>query len=466
MQRGSSKFESGAITEIIRVALPLMVASSGVAIKIFTDRIMLSHFNGLALAASLSAGVVWFTMFSFWLGFVSYISSFVAQYIGANRQKRVGIVVWQGLILALVGGVVVGSGYLWGEWLFTALGHAPAQIAFEIPYFKIVCLGTVFFIMTNALMTFWNGRGQTWMVTLQEILSTLVNIAVNYVLIFGDDGLERLGVGRWGIAQMGISGAAIGTVVSAISGFCFTLIMFLQKKHRKKYNTLPKRFFFISLFKRVIKYGLPSGVQFCLDVTSFGVFIHLLALMGNKISIASTIAFTFNAVLFIPVTSVGVTAGIFVGQGIGAENIELAKRAVKNCLLVMLGYVGVLSIVFLLLPHEIIGLFPLAGTENVAEVYRITEKMLHYILLFFLLDGLMILFSGAIKGAGDTRFCMFVGTGMSWLFFALPCYIAYYYFEAGAWTLWKILLGYGIIGGIVFFSRYRSGKWQKMRVIE
>ncbi len=462
----SNKFESGNIREIVRVALPLMLASSGVAIKVFTDRIMLSHYDGLALAASLSSGVIWFTMVSFWLGFVGYISSFVAQYIGANREKRVGIVVWQGMFLALIGGICIGSGYFWGGWFFRLLGHNPAQIEFEIPYFRIVCLGSVFFIMTNALMTFWNGRGKTWMVTVQELLSSLVNIVVNYVLIFGDDGLESIGLGHWGIRDMGITGAAVGTVVSAVCGFVFTFAMFLSRKNRKRYNTLPRRFFFISLFKRVVKFGLPSGIQLCLDVTTFSVFIHLLALMGQQISIASTIAFTFNAIMFIPVSSIGVTAGIFVGQGVGAANISLARRAVKNCLLVMLVYVGGVAAVFLNYPYEIMGFFPITGVGNVLDVYKTAESMLHYILAFFLFDGFILLFSGAIKGAGDTRFCMIVITGLSWLLFALPCYVAHTFFDAGPWTLFQILFIYVCIGGLIVFMRYRRGKWEKMRVID
>ncbi len=466
MNNRSNKFESGNIVEIVKVALPLMLASSGVAIKIFTDRIMLSHYDGLALAASLSSGVIWFTLFSFWLGFVSYISSFVAQYIGANREKRVGIVVWQGLLLSVIGGVFVGSGYFWGEWLFKLLGHNPEQIVFEIPYFRIVCSGTVFFIMTNALMTFWSGRGKTWMITAQELLSSAINIVVNYVLIFGDNGLESIGLGRWGIGDMGITGAAIGTVVSAISGFLFTFLMFIRKKHRLRYNTLPKKFFFVSLFKRVVKYGLPSGIQFCLDVTTFSVFIHLLALMGKEISIASTIAFTFNAILFIPVSSIGITAGIFVGQGVGAGNIPLARRAVKNCFFVMFCYVFIIAAAFLIFPYEIMGFFPLTGTENVLQVYGIAEIMLHYILAFFLLDGTILLFSGAIKGAGDTRFCMYVITGLGWSLFAIPCYIAYTYFNAGPWALFKILFTYVFISGTIFYFRYRGGKWEKMKVIE
>ncbi len=466
MKNRSNKFESGAILEILRVALPLMIASSGVAIKVFTDRVMLAHYDGLALAASLSAGVIWYTLFSFWLGSVNYVSSFVAQYIGANKEKRVGIVVWQGLFLSLIGGAFIGTGVFWGEWFFNFLGHDPAQIAFEIPYFQIMCGGTVFFVMTNTLMTFWSGRGKTWMVTVQELLSTSVNVVVNYVLIFGDDGLESIGLGRWGVEEMGITGAAIGTIVSGFCGFLFSALMFFRKKHRVRYNTLPKKLFFISLFKRVVRFGMPSGVQLCLDVTSFGIFIHLLALMGNSISIASTIAFTFNAVMFIPVMSIGITSGIFVGQGIGSENIKLAKRATKNCFFVMLGYVSMIAVVFLIFPREIMEFFPLVGVEDVEKVYIITERMLHYIIVFFTFDGILILFSGAIKGAGDTKFSMYVGTGMSWAFFAIPSYIAVSIFDAGPWVLWKILVTYTFIAGGVFYIRYRGGKWEKMRIIE
>ena len=458
MSNNTNKLQTGSTREILKIGIPLMIASSGNALKLFTDRVMLSHYDGLALAASLGAGVIYFTLVCLWLGASSYTSNFVAQYIGANKERRVGLAVWQGVFLSLIGGVVVGSGYFWGEWFFKILGHNPKQMEFEIPYFQILCAGAVFFIMTNALLAFWNGRGKTWMVTAQEAISTTINVGVNYVLIFGNDDL--------GIKAMGVKGAAFGTVISGFCGFLFTFLLFIRKKHRNRYKTLPRRPFNLPIFRRVVRFGLPSGVQFFLDITSFSIFIHLLALMGTTISIASTIAFSLNAILFIPLTSIGVTASIFVAQGIGSSNIKLALQATRNCLNIVIVYIVIMAVLFILFPQELMGLFPLKGTKDTAAVYHAAGKMLQYMLYFFLFDGLFILYNSAIKGAGDTKFSMYIGTLMGWFCFAIPSYIAVKFFDATPWTLWKILVAYVVIAGVTFYLRYRQGKWQKMKIIE
>ena len=94
-----------------------------------------------------------------------------------------------------------------------------------------------------------------------------------------------------------------------------------------------------------------------------------------------------------------------------------------------------------------------------------TGGMLRFIAAYLLFDGMFILYGNAIKGAGDTRFAMIMGAGMAWCLFALPC-IGAYALGASVWVLWYICVGYIMISGLVFYLRYRTGKWKTMRVIE
>lgn len=461
--------KKGNVLEALRVAMPLIIAASGHAIKLFMDRMMLAHYSGYSLAASLSAGVLVFMLMSLWLGAAGYASSFVAQYTGAGRKDRVGPAIWQGAFLGLFGGMVVACGYFFAEPLFNWLDHEPAQKADEITYFRILCPGSIPFIIHQGLLGFWNGRGKTWAVTALEVFSTGINFIFNYILIFGGHGLERIGISGYDFEPMGIAGAAWGTNIAGISTLCLTIFLLMRRKNREEYNTWPRKKFDYQLFKRLLSFGLPSGIHFVLDVASFSIFIQLLSGMSKEISIASSIAFSVNLIAFIPMTGLGMTAGIFVGQAVGAGRIDLAKRAVRSCLYIILAYMWAMGILFVCFPEIICGLFPMSGIDDpaqVAHIYELAHRMLMYMALFLLFDGMFILYNMAIKGAGDTKFAMWVGVGMAWLLFAIPSYVALHFFDAEVWTLWKILVGYIIIAGFVFYARYRRGKWQRMRVIE
>jgi MATE family multidrug resistance protein len=93
------------------------------------------------------------------------------------------------------------------------------------------------------------------------------------------------------------------------------------------------------------------------------------------------------------------------------------------------------------------------------------ERMLSYIAAYLLFDGMYIVYASAIKGAGDTKFAMWTGVLMAWVFMALPS-IAAYWLGYSIWFIWSFMVGYVVLAGIVFYLRYRGGKWTKMRVIE
>ncbi|HAS83721.1 MAG TPA: MATE family efflux transporter, partial [Verrucomicrobia bacterium] len=99
---------SGGMAQVLRVAIPLIMASSGHALRLFADRVMLAWYSPTAIAAAMPAGLACFCLMCFFLGTAGYASTFVAQYAGAGERKRIGLSIWQGVYIALAGGVVVG----------------------------------------------------------------------------------------------------------------------------------------------------------------------------------------------------------------------------------------------------------------------------------------------------------------------------------------------------------------------
>lgn len=462
------------MAEVVRIALPLVLASSGNALNIFTDRVMLARYSDVTMAAAFPAGLTLFSLACLFFGTIGYTGSFVAQYVGARRFRRVGVAVWQGIFLALIGGVVMALTGLAAPLMFRWFGHAPEIQELEVVYYRILANWMWVNLVSCALCSFWGGRGKTWMVMCFNFIVTLLNIPFNYLLIFG----HRFELpGGWVVAfpELGIAGAAWGTALSGLGGMLFLTAGFFSPGARKVYSTA-SRIVDFALFRRLLFFGTPSGVQFFLDLVSFNTFVVSLGRISVEVLTASGIVFSINSLAFTPMIGVGQTTAILVGQSIGAGDIPHATRSVSSARKLVIGYMGFMSIFFLFYPDPLFALFSVSKPE----VLHLTRFMLYFICVYLIFDGLFIVHGNAIKGAGDTRFSMWVGTLMSLGVYALPCVGVFLLAELPAvsgwlgdrlprvmlWAMWLICVVYVISISIIFYLRYRGGKWKSMRVIE
>ena len=445
---------SGSFLEILKIAFPLICAASSQAVNLYVDRAMLSHYSHEALGASFTGGLTNFTIVCIFLGLVGYTGTFVAQYAGANQPKRIGTCGWQGLFLALAGGAFMATGLLWAEPLFELFGHEKSVMEQEIIYFKILCIGCVFYLMQIALSCFWSGRGKTMIVMGVSLGTMVLNIPFNYMLIFG----------RWGFPEMGIAGAAWGSILASFGGLLFYIAGFFTPSARRHFNT-GSNLFDWELFRRMIRFGLPAGVQLFLDLAAFNLFAIILCRYSKDIQGAVSIAFGVNSLSFTPITGIGQTVAIMVGQAIGARNIPLAEKSVKSAMFLTILYTGTMAILFFFFPAFVVAPFVNTADANQAETIRLTAPMLKFVAGFLVFDGICVLLFNALRGAGDTKFAMWATILMAWGILGIPCVILYN-LGYSVWVLWGYFVLYVMIFAGVFFARYLSKKWTKMRVIE
>ena len=451
LQKNQFLSHQGGMWEVLKIALPLILASSAHAVNLLADRIMLDHYSSEAVAGSMAAGLTSFTLSCFFLGIIGYTGTFVAQYYGAGAQKRVGTAVWQGIFLSVIGGLLLASGWFWGNWLFSLFGHDPNVVKEEVEYFRLLSLGGILLLLNTAFCAFWGGRGKTRMIMAVNLITTALNVPFNYALIYG----------HWGCPELGIAGAAWGTNLSALFS-CLILagFFFVPASSRRHFGTCDKIFDW-DLFKRLIRYGLPNGIQFALDLASFNVFIIVLGRYGMVIQAGASIAFGLNSLAFTPMIGIGQTVSILVGQCIGAQDIEHAKRSVRSARNLVLLYMAFMGLIFIFRPELVLWGF---SAKN-PEIILTAKIMLRFIACFLLFDGLFIVYSNAIRAAGDTLFSMIAGTSMALLMQAAPS-IVLGYFKVNVWIIWVCIVIYIITAGTVFFLRYRGGRWTKMKVIE
>lgn len=443
----------GGILHVLRVAFPLVLASSGHAVRIFVDRVMLSRYSPETLAASLPAGLAGFVLMSLFLGTAGYAGTFVSQYVGAGQQRRAGAIIWQGLYISLLGAVVVLLVSLKADRLFGWMGHPPAVQVEQVRYFRMLAVFTFPSLALSTINGFWGGRGRTSVVMGLELFCAALNVALNAIFIFGHLGMPR----------MGIVGAALATGLSSTAGAVIAGFLFFSKRNVRDFNTWPRRTFDPSLLWRLVKFGLPNGMQFFLDMLAFNLFVAFMGRLGMVQLAAAGMAFGLNALAFLPIIGLGMAAGIFVGQGVGAGDIAFAKRAVRNALAIALMYSSVLVICFVGFPNVTLAAYA-SGEEQTAAL-AMARISLRFVASYLIFDAVAILMSHAIKAAGDTRFALVAGIAMSWGTMVLPTFIALR-MNASVWVMWSILVGHVALAAVVYLARYLAGQWQHMSVLD
>jgi MATE family multidrug resistance protein len=439
------------------IAVPLILSTASWSVQHFVDRMFLSWYSPEAIAAAMPAGMVYFSIVSIFMGTAAYASTFVAQYFGARRYDRIGPALWQGVYISLIGGIVLICTIPFAQNIFQLVGHdLPVQYQ-EVEYYKIICLGGGPYIASYALSGFYSGRGETWPVMWVNILATLVNLILDYALIFG----------QWGFPRMGIKGAGIATVIAGLFSFFAFWALVSMGSNNKTYNTVrgwrPEK----ELFTRLLRFGVPSGVQFFLEMVSFTTFILLVGRLGTTSLAASNIAFNINTLAFMPMIGCGIAISMLVGQYLGANQPDLAQTSVYSGFHLTFVYMTSVAAAYVLLPDIFVAPFAMrADPQSFAEIYGYSVILLRFIAVYCVFDALNIIFTSAIKGAGDTRFVMLMTVLLSFFILIIPTYLAIVVFQYGLMVSWLLATVYIIILGITFYLRFIGGKWKGMRVIE
>jgi len=452
-----NRTESGSYREILSIALPLVVSTSSYTLMHFTDRMFLSWYSNDALAAALPSGVTNFALLCLFLGPTSYVSIFVAQYFGAQEYRRIGAIVWQGIYFALIAGALLMGIIPFSLHLFRLINHPGNLPILEASYFEILCYGFIFNLLSSVLSGFFIGLGRTRIVMIVNIFSAGLNIILDYAWIFG----------KWGFPRWGIQGAAWATVLSVVTATLIFIFLYLSHENRKLYDTIAGYRLNKNLLFRLLRYGLPSGVQFFLDIAAFTIFVLLVGRLGKVELAATNIAFNINTIAFMPMLGFGTAVTILVGQYLGRNKPEVAARSVRRVFVITIAYMSLIAFTYIFFPGVYVVLY--GSKENAAllvDIRRMSKILLQFVAFYSFFDSFNIIFCSAIRGAGDTRFIMWVSVLGSIFVVIIPSYITCVVYKGSIFLAWSFFTFYVVFVGVIFLLRYRGGKWKAMRVIE
>ena len=441
--------------EVMSVALPLVISTGFFSLLLFTDRMFLLWYSTDSMAAAMPAGVLYWATICFPLGITSYVTTFVAQYHGANRPERIGMVTWQGLRLGLYATPLFLLLIPVTPRLFAAAGHDAALVWQEALYFQVLMFAAGASVMSEAVAGFYTGRGLTRVVMFVNIGATFVNIGLDYVWIFGE----------FGFPELGIEGAAWATVVSSWFKLACFLCLMHGRATRESFAVVSGRRFNGILLRRLLRYGSPAGLQYLVEAGGFSLVMLKMGQLGAIPMAATALAMNVNSVAFVPMLGVGIAVSALVGREITRGRPDLAARATWTAQILAFGYTLFFGLAYVAVP-DLFMLGHAAGSDpaQFQHIRALTIILLRFVALYCLFDAAQIIFVGAIKGAGDTWFVLLATAVIA----AAAILVGWAGAVAGGELLWwwTVITGWILTLGIVFCLRFLQGKWRSMRVIE
>ncbi len=449
--------EPAGYRQLLIVAIPLILSMGSHSVLIFVDRIFLARYSADALAAAQPAGMLNFSILCFFLGVSLYTSTFVAQYTGARQPEKVGPSVWQGIYIAIIGGAILPLFAPFANDIFAFIGHDPDVQKDEATFFRILNYGAFFFLANGAFSCFYSGRGKSWTIVWMNLSMTCLNILLDYLLIFG----------RFGFPELGIKGAGIATVVSSGTIMVAYAILICSKRNNERFQARTSWRFDQSLFTRMIRFGTPSGVHFFIDVMGFTIFVLLIGRIGMVELAASNIVLNINLLSLLPMIGLGTATSIMVGQFQGAQQSDLAKKTTYSALHMAVIHNSAMAALYWIIPDILISPFiQEASGDNLSEIAETSIRLLRFFIVIIYLDSIMIMFGGALKGAGDTKFVMIALAIISICLLVIPSYVLIEVLQMPVYIAWICVLVNHSTVSWIFLQRFRSGKWAKIEVIE
>ena len=417
-----------------------MMGSLGHLLVGLIDDIMVGRLGAIELAATSLGNSIFFITLSIGLGFSFAITPLIAESDGEGNKEKGRSIFQHGIILTSIIGLVMFVGLLFLKPILYHLDQPEEVVVLAIPYYEIVAFSMIPLMVFQGFKQFADGLSQTKYAMWATILTNIVNVVLNFTLIYG----------FWIFPRLELVGAALGTLISR-TVMVFFIYIVLAKKN--KFAIYLKRLKFEELkkerFLRIIKLGFPTALQMLFEVGLFTASVLLAGTLGAFPQAANQIALKLSSSTFMVAVGVGVAATIRVGNQKGLKNyLELRRIAFSNFLMIFI-IMFTFSIGFIIFKDFL----PFIFTENV-EVIEIASSLLIIAGLFQLSDGLQAVILGGLRGLQDVN----VPSGITFIAYWIIGFPVCYYLGTiagfGTFGIWIGLLVALTSSALMLFFRF------------
>lgn len=435
--------------EVLVLALPAVGEQALNMTVGIVNTFLVGHLGAAALAAvGLASQIVMMTMVLFSAVAVGS-TALIARAVGARDHRAANRVLYQSILIGVVVGAILTTlGVTLASQALRLMGAETEALRLGTTYLRIVACTFLFSTLMFVGNACLRGAGDTRTPLRIMMIVNGINIVVAWALINGPLGLPRLGV----------MGSALGAAAGRTAGGLLVMWVLLHGRsglHIRRWPWPPD----VSTIRRILNVGLPSSVEQLLMRMGQVSFARVVATLGTTAYAAHTVALNTESLSFMPGFGFAVAATTLVGQGLGAGNPTQAERYGYASYRLGAAFMSVMGVIFMLFAEPLVSIF----TED-AEVIALATGPLRLIGIVQPALAAMMIFAGALRGAGDTRPPMLITGASLWLI------------RVPLGFLFALVLGWGLTGawiamaidltmrGTLNFLRFHSGRWKTVKV--
>ncbi|NGX37369.1 MAG: hypothetical protein K1000chlam2_00523 [Chlamydiae bacterium] len=441
-----TKYPSASLRELFTLSLPLILGLFSASFMGFCDRLFLSHYSIEAFEGSVSAGYLCL-LFQLPIMRIATMSQvFVGLDYGSKNYQSIGPTVWQMIWLALFSILITfPPSQFFAPYFFE--GSAVSHTANT--YFSTMMVANFLFPLGTAISAYFIGQGRTRIIFLTTLLSHGLNVGLDYIFIFGIEGV---------FPSLGIFGAALATGISQ-AVFCVVLFMFfIRKKERTSYGTGIFHFNW-NLFWPQLRIGLPRAIARMFILTAWVSCSRVMTMKGGDYLMVLSVGGTL--ILLFTFFNDGMLQGMITiaSNLMGAKQYQKIWKLARSALISILVASALLSIPYLVFPEWTLSF--LVATPPSPQTLQILKKSCIWLWLFFFCYGFSIIGISLVTASRDVGFYL-ISNIFVWLTSYVPVYIAMNFLNWTPDKLWLIMALDSLIYGTIFLLRSRKEKWKEI----
>lgn len=432
-----------------KLATPVILGMLGHQVVALVDNIMVGQLGSAELAAVSLGNSFMFVAMSLGVGFSTAITPLVAEADGAGNRERGKSSFKHGLFLCIVLGLALFAVVMFAKPLMYVMKQPPEVVDLAMPYLTLVAASLVPLIIFQGFKQFSDGLSMTRFPMYATIVANLVNVLLNYMFIFG----------KFGAPELGVVGAAIGTLASRVVmvGYLWYL---LSRKEKSRYFVTNIKIFTLSkaMLKKLLNLGFPSAMQMFFEVGIFTSAVWLSGILGKNPQAANQIALNLASMTFMVAMGFSVAAMIRVGNQKGLRNFRELRRVAISIGLLTSILALVFAVFFILfnesLPKIFLDYDSVADFADNVEVVTIAAQLLIIAAIFQFTDALQVVALGALRGMQDVKIPTVI-TFIAYWIIGFP--ISYYLSmetSLESMGIWIGLLAGLSASGIMLFIRF------------
>ena len=424
----------------IKLATPIMMGSLGHLLVGLIDDIMVGRLGPVALAATSLGNSLVFIALSIGIGFSFAITPLVAEADGVGNKEQGRGIFQHGIILMTILGIAMYVMLLFIKPVLYYLDQPDEVVVLAIPYYEIVALSMIPLMIFQGFKQFTDGLSQTKYAMYATILTNIVNVILNFALIYG----------IWIFPRLELIGAALGTLISRVVMVIFICLVLVKKEKFAVYIKLLKADEIKKkIFIKIVNLGFPTALQMLFEVGLFTASVLLAGTLGAFPQAANQIALKLASTTFMVAVGIGVAATIRVGNQKGLKNyVELRRIAFSNFILILM-IMSSFSIGFVVFKD----ILPWMFTDNL-EVIKIASSLLIIAGLFQLSDGLQAVVLGGLRGLQDVVIPSLLTFIAYWIVGFPICYYLGSFTDLGTFGIWIGLLVALTSSALMLFFRF------------